>query len=127
MGTICSASSVRIIAAWCRPNQRLDRGTSAIGVQVGDVLGDQDDGHQHRGGYVLSAEKRDDGCYGHEQFGADLALVPQFDHASFGQRIQAEPEREQQERKGQQPPPVQERQRRKDDDSRRFPPSGGCE
>ena len=71
-------------------NQSFDRSASAVGVQLRDELGDQDDGHQHGTGDVFAADHGDDCCDGDENLGADFALAKEVEQSSFHQRIQPE-------------------------------------
>jgi len=61
---------------------------SAICVQLGDELRDEDNHHQHRSGDSFAAEHRDESRHGHENLGADFALVHEVAQAGFDERIQ---------------------------------------
>jgi len=97
-----------------------DRGAGAIGIQIGDEFGDQDNRHQHRSGNVLSGDQRDACRHRDEDLGADLALVNEIEDARFQERIDADGHGDQQHPQGQRPAPVEQGEHADEDDSRRL-------
>jgi hypothetical protein len=55
---------------------------------------------------VYSSPRKAMSCDPDEQFGADLAFLPQLDDGRFGRRIQTDTDRQQQERRREQPAPA---------------------
>lgn len=93
-GTVRSPSAVRIVAVrGAAPTSALID-ARAIGVEVGDVLRDQDDRHQHRAGDVLAAEDGDDRRDGDEQLGTNLPFVPEILETGLRERVQPDRDRD---------------------------------
>ena len=70
-----------------RPEQCLDRGSSAVGVEVGDEFGDQDDHHQDRACHVFTAEHGNAGGDGDKNFRTNLSFVKQVGQSGFDQWV----------------------------------------
>lgn len=105
-------------------NERLDRRASAIGIQLRDELGDEDDRHQHGTSDVLPAEHGDDRRDRDEHFRADLVLVHEVEQASLDERVPADGNGPEQDGKWHDAEPVEQDDDTDTDDASHLDPPG---
>ena len=92
------------------PDERLDRRTGAIGIELGDEFRDQDDDEENCAGNVLVPEHRHDRRHGHEDFRPDFVLAYQVEYAGLHERIEADSDAGEKDGKGKPPDVEQEDQ-----------------